>query len=114
MKKIKLIEAINVKRNYDFDGTEAIIDHPDLGRLLIVDAYGGEGSLHGGAVRWRHGMALMQRDTDTFDSLKNESWNGDTTLYDAVLGAHDETRSLLMSASDNAMTSWGRQIQDQQ
>lgn len=91
----KLIEWENVGREYGFDGTQAIIDHPEHGRLLIVDGYGGQDSLSGGSVRWRHGMAIKLQASDTLDSLREAPWNDFVNLIDGVLAGYDDSRPVL-------------------
>ncbi|ELA9292952.1 hypothetical protein QUO15_004414 [Vibrio parahaemolyticus] len=87
-----LIEKEHVIRDYGFSGINAIIDHPKYGRLLLRDGYGGEGSIQGGAVRWRHGIALKLKAEDTLDSLKNTHWNDETSLFFAVINGYDDQR----------------------
>lgn len=54
---ITVVESRTVERDYGFNGTEAVLDHPKHGRVLLCDGYGGENTLAGGAVRWSHGGA---------------------------------------------------------
>ena len=90
-----IIETNEVDLVYGFTGTEMIVDHPTMGRLLIVDGYGGEGSIRGGAVRWEHGMVIQLIDGDTLASLELGSWNECTTLKQAVLMGLDDARPVL-------------------
>jgi hypothetical protein len=85
--KPHLIEKRTVTREYDFQGTDAIIYHPKLGRLLIKDAFGGMGQLRGGAVRWEHGMAIQLKPDDSFESLRD--------LLGMVLAGYDPERPVL-------------------
>lgn len=91
----KLIELENVSREYGLDGTVAIINHPEHGRLFIADGFGGQDSLDGGSVRWRHGMAIKLQPDDTLDSLRNTPWNDYCDLIDAMLKGHDDSRPVL-------------------
>lgn len=90
-----LIEWEHVGREYGFNGTQAIIDHPEHGRLMITDGFGGIDSLDGGAVRWRHGMVMQLHPGDTFDSLRDAPWNDYMDLFDAVIKGCDDSRPVL-------------------
>ena len=96
MKKINVIETRSVKRDYGFRGTEAIIDHPKHGRLLVVDGYGGTDSPRGGCVRWEHGKVIRLRDDDTCDDLETTKWNSQMSVLEAVLAGYDDTRPALL------------------
>jgi hypothetical protein len=91
----KLIEMESVERDYQFKGTDAIVETDAGKRLLIRDAFGGIDTLEGGAVRWRHGFAVELQPTDTLESLKTEMWNDETSLFHAVINAFDDSRPLL-------------------
>lgn len=93
---IQIIETQDVERDYGFRGTNAIVQHPAYGRLLLSDGYGGEGTLQGGAVRWQHGAAVKLLDGDTIASLKIEPWNDHMTLWEAVRSGCDDTRPMLL------------------
>lgn len=67
----KLIEKRDVERCYGFRGTEAIIESEKYGKLLVMDGYGGENTMAGGAVRWRHGLAIKLKKEDTLDTLND-------------------------------------------
>jgi hypothetical protein len=95
MSKATIVDVESVERDYGFAGTIAVIDHADHGRLLIMDGYGGERSLSGGAVRWVHGSVFKLQPADTLDSLRNEVWNDGMTLLEAVQHSLDTTRPLL-------------------
>lgn len=57
--------------------------------------------MRGGAYRWDHGAAFQLRPDDTFESLRAEAWNEDTTLFQAVAAGYDDDRPLLeISAYD--------------
>lgn len=94
MTDIKIIERREVKRDYGFLGTEAIIDHHKHGRLLIADGYGQMDGARGGMVRWEHGMVIKLQPADTFASLEAGAWNESTTLMQAVRAGYDDTRPL--------------------
>lgn len=93
--KVKVIEREEVTREFGLRGTNAIIEHPELGRLLICDAYGGEKTMAGGAVRWRHGAAYQLKDTDTIESLEHTHWYNGAMLMDAVIWQLDNDRPYL-------------------
>ena len=93
--KTKLIESTTETGVYDISSTMAIIEHPQHGRLLICDGYGGEGTLQGGTYRWKHGVVCKIKPTDTLPSLEHEDWNEGTTALDAVLHGCDDTRPVL-------------------
>lgn len=95
MQKITLIERRDVKRNYGFAGTEAVIDHPTHGRMLLCDGFGGIDSISGGTVRWAHGMAIKLHDGDTFETLDGAQWTNDVTLMQATQHGYDDTRPVL-------------------
>lgn len=90
-----LVEWEHVAREYGFNGTQAIFDHPKHGRLFITDGYGGENTMSGGSVRWRHGMAIKLLAGDTLDSLRETPWNDYGDLYDAVINGYDDTRPVM-------------------
>lgn len=75
--------------------TEAIVDHPEHGRLLIAQGYGGNNDLRGGAYRWEHGSLFSLRPGDTFARLEGGEWNDEVNLYQAVVHGHDESRPVL-------------------
>jgi len=88
-KKATIVEAREGEHEYDFKGTEVIIDHPKYGRLFLTTGFGGMGEMRGGAVRWEHGMAIQLRADDTFAVLDK-----DDTLYNAMHG-YGEDRAIL-------------------
>lgn len=90
-----LVEFEHVKRDYDMNGTNAIIDSPEHGRLLLADGFGGIDQPSGGAVRWRHGMAVKLQPRDTLASLKGENINEITTQWEQVIHGYDKTRPIL-------------------
>ncbi|MFA5633414.1 MAG: hypothetical protein WC997_18140 [Porticoccaceae bacterium] len=93
--KIAIVARRDIERDYGFRGTEAIIDHPKHGRLLLCDGFGGKDTLAGGTVRWTHGMAVKLEDDDTFDALDSTEWSVGTTLMQAVKGGYDDARPIL-------------------
>lgn len=94
MSKATVIEKRNIKRDYGFDGVEAIVDHPKHGRLLVCDGFGGMDSLRGGAVRFEHGIVCKLHDDDTFAAL-DAAWNDVTTIMAAVTTGYDDSRPVL-------------------
>jgi len=91
----KIIEKIDVERDYGLIGTALVIDHEKHGRLLLNDGFGGIDTPAGGAVRWRHGMAVKLLPSDTIESLQSTPWNDYASTYDAVLAGHDKNRPVL-------------------
>lgn len=57
-RKPEVVETGTFAGRYDLPGRHALVDDPRHGRLYITEAYGGEGTLDGGAYRWRHGLAI--------------------------------------------------------
>ena len=98
----KLIEAEKVERDYGFTGTNAIVES-DGKRLLICDGFGGMDSLQGGAVRWRHGMAIELKPEDTIESLRAGEWNETTTHWDAVIHGRDKDRPILVGVNPEGL-----------
>lgn len=93
MDNVNVIETRDAAREYGFKGKEAIVDHPSHGRLLIVDGFGGQDTLSGGAVRWRHGRVCKLLPDDSFRSL-DAAWNAETSVQDAALAGYDSDRPL--------------------
>lgn len=91
---ITLVESDTINGQYDMPLTIAIVDTQD-GRLLVSQAFGGMDTMAGGAVRWRNGIAVKLQPTDTLASLRAGEWNEHTSLMDAVLGGHDNSRPVL-------------------
>lgn len=67
---MRIIESEVVEREYGFRGTQAIVEHDILGKIVIEDGFGGMDSPAGGAVRWRHGVARKCAAEDTLASLR--------------------------------------------
>lgn len=93
----KLIESRQVERDYGTNGTDAIVESESGQRYLIQDAFGGIGTLAGGAVRWQHGIVIQLQPGDTFESLESGEWNESTSLWDAVTGGYDDSRPVCES-----------------
>jgi len=91
----KIVEKETLERAYGFQGVQAIIDHDKHGRLLVLDGFGGMDTLQGGAVRFRHGMVIRLKNTDTLSNLKNQNWNNHESLLSAVLQGCDDDRPVL-------------------
>lgn len=72
-----------------------VVEHPEHGRLLLVEGFGGLDAPQGGAYRWEHGTAYRLRPGDTFASLRAEPWNEITSTYEAMLRGYDDSRPLL-------------------
>lgn len=94
MSKATVVETRSVKRDYGFTGTEAIVDHPAHGRLLVCDGFGGKDSMQGGAVRFEHGVVIKLRNDDDFASL-DADWNESTSVIDAAMHGYDDSRPVL-------------------
>ena len=62
--------------------------------MLIRQGYGGVDTLHGGAYRWRHGVAVALRPDDTFQSLSGD-WNEALPHISAILSGYDPERPVL-------------------
>lgn len=92
--KIEVIEHEKVERDYGMMGNIAIVDHPNHGRLLIEDGFGGMDSLEGGSVRWRHGDVYRLHADDTLATLRETEWCG-TSLLNAVRHLEDTSRPSL-------------------
>jgi hypothetical protein len=99
---IKLIDSREIDRDYGFAGTEAIVEQPEYGRLLIADGYGEKG-LCGGMVRWEHGIAIQLQPGDDFASLDAGGWNDAMCLRQAVLAGYDDTRPVVIGISGAAL-----------
>lgn len=89
----EVIEKRSVEREYGFDGTQAIINK-DGNKILIADGFGGVGDLCGGAVRWRHGMAIRLKSDDTFAAL-DADYNVYFSILDRALEGADPDRPVL-------------------
>jgi hypothetical protein len=95
----KLIESNTSAGQYGMTTTEAVIDHPEHGRLYIAEGYGGEQSPAGGAYRWRHGIVCKLQAGDTLESLKAEH-NDNYTIRDAMRGGYRDDRPALEWTGD--------------
>jgi hypothetical protein len=95
----KLIESVNVERDYGTTGTNAIVEAGNGKRYLIQDGFGGTGSLQGGAVRWEHGLVIELQPGDTLASLAVGEWNETASLWDAVIRGYDDSRPVLEGMS---------------
>jgi hypothetical protein len=92
---ITVIERDSERGVYERWQDAMVIDHPEHGRLLLVEGFGGTDSLRGGAYRWEHGAVCRLRPDDTLDGLRAGAWNEQVTLLGAVLAGHDESRPVL-------------------
>ena len=92
---MQVIETETVDRDYGMHGTNAIIDHPRHGRLLLRDGFGGMDDLRGGAVRWEHGIAVQLQPTDTLASLRAGNDYEHATAFERVVKGYDDSRPVL-------------------
>lgn len=93
-KQWAFIDADSVPGRYNLGCDRWIIEREGQ-RMLITQGYGGEHTLDGGQIRWKHGAAYQLRDGDTFQSLKGEYFNDIMDGLDAVLNGLDNSRPLL-------------------
>lgn len=84
--KTTLIDADTKIGAYDMHIARMLVDHAELGRLLISQGFGGMDKLCGGAYRWRHGIALSVPADATLASLDKE---------DAECGPLSETHPMI-------------------
>lgn len=89
------IEHETTRGQYDMQYDSLVVDHPEHGRLLLMQGFGGVDQLRGGAYRWEHGAAYQLQPGDTLERLREAAWNEWTSLYDAVLHGHDASRPML-------------------
>ena len=82
-----LIETDSRRGAYDMTQTRAIIQHHSLGRILILQGFGGMDSLEGGSYRWKYGMCYKNSEIDTIESVFAESTESGFTEVD---GLHSE------------------------
>lgn len=90
---VAVLEKRLVKRAYDLDGIEAIIVK-DGEKIFICDGFGGVDDLCGGAVRWRHGMAIRLKSDDTFSTL-DADYNAHMSVLGLALTDSDPERPML-------------------
>jgi hypothetical protein len=93
--KIRIVEKENVKMDYGMTGINAVIDHPEHGRLFISDGFGGVGTMQGGCVRWTHGMAIKLKSDDTLEKIKSLPWNDFIGNFEAMLEGYDNERPVM-------------------
>lgn len=91
----KIIELETREGQYGMGHTAMVIEHPEHGRLLLVDGFGGVDTPKGGAYRWEHGAVYRLQPSDTLESLRAAAWNEGTSLYDAVVRGLDHARPAL-------------------
>jgi hypothetical protein len=92
---IQIIEIKTTPRDYGMAGTQAVVDHPKHGRLLIEDGFGGMDQLRGGCVRWEHGSVYQLQPGDTISSLEAAEWNDNYNGLQAVVNLLDDSRPYL-------------------
>lgn len=90
--KTKLIEQGTRSGQYGIDWAWMIIDHPEHGRLLLLQGWGDS---HGETYRWQHGLAVQLLPQDTFGKLEHEMINPGTTLLEYVTNGYDSARPAL-------------------
>lgn len=95
-----IIEQETREGQYGMDHTAMVVDHPEHGRLLLVDGFGGVGAPKGGAYRWEHGIVCRLQPGDTLESLRATPWSDIATLYEAVVQGRDATRPILEWSGD--------------
>lgn len=71
--KATVVETDSYEGRYGFHITRAIVAHPEHGRIYMTSRYGGERSLNGGMVRWRHGMVVKMRADDELRNFQGRS-----------------------------------------
>lgn len=92
---LQVIESEQYEAEYEMKATRAIIEHPKHGRILLAQGFGGLDDICGGAIRWRHGIAVQLQPGDTLHSLRSCEWNDTTSLYLAVVQGYDASRPIL-------------------
>ena len=91
MREITVIETGSWEADYGYVAQEAIIEHPEHGRLYVTQRYG-EAGLAGGCVRWTHGVACSVLPGDTLQSLRAADYNDNVSVYQAMASGYDERR----------------------
>ena len=90
----KVIETGSQDKAYGMMRDYMIVEHPEHGRLLIVEGFGGD-DVEGQMYRWRHGVVAQIKGSDTMETLEAGEWNEHTSLLDAVLAGVDTERPML-------------------
>ena len=90
MSKYKLIEQDSFDGLYDFDVNEMIVELEDGARVYLVEGYGGEQSVIGGAYRWSQGAAYKIKLDDDITSLHD-----DMEGYSRMINGYDADRPIL-------------------
>jgi hypothetical protein len=93
-KKMKLIEKSNEYGVYGLVYAQAIIQHPQHGRTLIKQGFGG-GDIEGSCYRWKHGCGWKIKESDTLESMSNADFNDVMSLADALASNTDATRPMI-------------------
>ena len=91
--KTTLIEKRATEGRYEMITEAMILDTDTQGRILITDGYGGD-DVNGFCYRWKHGIAVQLKPSDTFVDL-NKDWNDCTSTYQAVVNGYDNSRPVL-------------------
>ncbi len=91
--KTTLVERRAKDGQYGMITEAMILDTDTHGRLLIIDGFGGS-AIEGQCYRWKYGMAIQLKATDTFADL-GKDWNACTSTWQAVTNGYDEGRPIL-------------------
>lgn len=87
-----IIERETETGQYGHSHDVMVVEHPEHGRLLLVEGFGGMDAPRGGAYRWEHGAVYRLQPNDTLASLRESEWNEWTNLYEATVHGYDDTR----------------------
>jgi hypothetical protein len=94
----KIVEKNEFEGIYGLPATEMIVELKDARRVYLAEGFGGMSTLAGGQYRWRHGIAVQVKHTDTIASLSadltHRAWP--TTTLDLMTRGCDNDRSVLM------------------
>lgn len=82
-----LIDQDSFDGIYDFTVDEMIVEAQGGQRVYLVEGYGGEQSVIGGAYRWIHGLAIYIKPEDTLKSLHE-----DIEDFERMMHGYDEER----------------------
>lgn len=88
---ITVVEVDTQPGAYDFQRQRIVIDHPQHGRLLLSEGWGGS-EVQGQCYRWCQGSVHRIQAEDTVASLRATSWNECMTGLDAVDLCVDDAR----------------------
>ncbi len=94
----KPVERETYTGAYDQPCERIIIDHSELGRIMLSREFVGMDELRGGAYRWA--TAYQLQPGDTLEELDSGDWNDSTSLLQAVEHGADDTRPALDWSSE--------------